>query len=140
MKTLFTATLSLALIIGSHTASFAETKKKDAPKSETQPPAPEAPKADGKTIPMHSRVDAIDAASKTFTQTTKAGKVVKMVVTDKTEFKTGKFEDIKVGDTISGLRIKKNADGTEYEVVKITKFGVAEKRASKAKNEEKTNG
>jgi len=137
MKTLFTATLSLALIFGSHTASFAETKK-NTTKSETQPTAPEA--TIEKTIPMNARVDEIDASTKTFTQKTKAGKVVKLVVTDKTEFKTGKFEDIKVGDTISGLRIKRNAEGTEYEIVKITKYGVAEKRASKAKNEEKSNG
>ena len=35
--------------------------------------------------------------------------------------KPAKFEDVKVGDWVSGLRIKKS--DTEYEVVKITKFG-----------------
>ena len=48
-------------------------------------------------------------------------KEVKFVVTDKTEIKNGyavaKFEDIKVGDFVSGSRLKKSE--TEYELVKI---------------------
>jgi hypothetical protein len=35
--------------------------------------------------------------------------------------KPAKFEDIKVGDWVSGTRLKKS--DTEYEVLKITKFG-----------------
>ena len=60
--------------------------------------------------------------------TNKDGKVVKNNVIDTTEINNGdaaaKFEDIKVGDTVNGLRIKKNEAGTEYDVVKITKIGV----------------
>ena len=84
---------------------------------------------------MHSRVDEIDAEGKTFTQNTRDGRKVKHVITKKTEIKQGrdsaKFEDIKVGDMVAGSRIKKNAEGTEYEIIKITKFG------SKPKPEEK---
>jgi len=50
---------------------------------------------------------------------------VKNVVTATTDIKNGdaaaKFEDIKVGDYVSGSRIKKSE--TEYEIVKISKFG-----------------
>ena len=88
---------------------------------------------------MSTKVDAIDAATKSFTHTNKDGKVVKNNVLDTTEIKNGdaaaKFEDIKVGDTVNGLRIKKNEAGTEYDVVKITKIGVVaakEKKAAKA--------
>ena len=100
-----------------------------AKKPEPGAPAP-AKKEDGKAtrpLPMNSRVDEIDAAGKTFTQNTREGKKVKHVITNKTEIKQGtnsaKFEDIKVGDMVAGSRIKKNTDGTEYEVIKITKFG-----------------
>ena len=98
--------------------------------AETKPSEAPAKKEDGKAtrpLPMNSRVDEIDAAAKTFTQNTREGKKVKHVITNKTEIKQGtssaKFEDIKVGDMVAGSRIKKNADGTEYEVIKITKFG-----------------
>jgi hypothetical protein len=84
---------------------------------------------------MNSRADEIDAAGKSFTQVNKDGKKVKHIISDTTEIKNGdaaaKFEDIKVGDTVSGLRNKKNADGTEYEVVKITKFGAKAPKAEK---------
>ena len=84
---------------------------------------------------MNARADEIDAAGKTFTQVNKDGKKVKHVISDATEIKNGeaaaKFEDIKVGDTVAGLRNKKNADGTEYEVVKITKFGPKAPKADK---------
>lgn len=90
---------------------------------------PAAPRATG----MYVKVDAIDAKAKSFTHTNKDGTVVKFIVTGRTEIKNGdaaaKFEDIKVGDTVSGSRIKKSA--TEYEVAKITKFiivGSREKR------------
>ncbi len=106
----------------------AETKPAEAPtkKDEAKPLRP---------MPMNSRVDEIDAAAKTFTQNTREGKKVKHIITNKTEIKQGtssaKFEDIKVGDMVAGSRIKKNSDGTEYEVIKITKFG------PKAKADEK---
>ncbi len=137
-KLLFTLTLGAALAFGSQSA-FAQAKKKPA-----EPAAPAAdaakaaevakPKTD-KPLPMFSRADEIDAAGKTFTQVNKDGKKVKHVVTDKTEIKNGdkeaKFEDIKVGDTVSGLRLKK--DDTEYDVVKITKFGPAVKKPAAPK-------
>jgi hypothetical protein len=84
-----------------------------------------APIAAVKSLPMTTSVDAIDAATKSFTHNNKDGSAVKFVVTTTTMIKNGeadaKFEDIKVGDTVNGLRVKKSA--TEYEVTKITAFG-----------------
>jgi hypothetical protein len=103
-----------------------------------------AAKSDTKAMGMYVKVDAIDAKAKTFTHLNKAkgaeaAKEVKFVVTDKTDIKNGtapaKFEDIKVGDTVSGSRIKKSE--TEYEVVKITKFGVAAPKEKKPDDEKK---
>jgi hypothetical protein len=86
-------------------------------------------------FPMHSRVDEIDAAYKTFTHVNADGKRVKFVVTATTTIQQGdapaKFEDIKVGDTVSGSRVK--VSDTEYTVVKITKFGVVPKKAAPEK-------
>jgi hypothetical protein len=69
--------------------------------------------------------ESSDAKAKTFTMKRKDGVEVKHVVTATTEIKNGdaaaKFEDIKVGDYVNGLRLKKSE--TEYEVVKITKIG-----------------
>ena len=69
----------------------------------------------------------------------KDGVEVKNVVTDKTEIKNGeaaaKFGDIKLGESVSGLRLKKS--DTEYEVVKITKFGPAAPKAPKAAGDAK---
>ena len=142
-KLLFTLTLSIALALGSQSA-FAQAKKKPAAPAEGAKPAEAAkvtdaakPKAD-KPLPMYSRADEIDAAGKTFTQVNKDGKKSKHVVGDKTEIKNGeaaaKFEDIKVGDYVSGLRMKKS--DTEYEVVKITKFGPKAAKAPDAKKPE----
>jgi hypothetical protein len=117
--------------------TFAQAKKAaepTPPAAKTEAPKPEPKKADAKSdrpMPMNSRVDEIDAAAKTFTQVTRDGKRVKHVITKDTEIKQGtssaKFEEIKVGDTVAGSRIKKTEDGTEYEVVKITKFGAKPK-------------
>jgi hypothetical protein len=86
-----------------------------------------------KTLGMYTKVDAIDASANTFTHKNKDGKEVKFVVTGKTVIKNGDkpatLADIKVGDTVSGSRIKKS--DTEYEVVKITKFGVAAPKPKK---------
>ena len=123
-KLLLTVTLGLAIALAGPPA-YAQTSKK--------PPAPaaETKKAAEKAMPMYSRVDVIDAKAKTFTHKNKDGKEVKHVVTAKTEINNGdksaKFEDIKVGDFVSGLRLKKS--DTEYEVVKITKFGPEAKKA-----------
>jgi hypothetical protein len=99
-------------------AAAADTKKEDAVKMV---------KGD-KPLPMHTRVDAVDTKAKTFTMKRKAdGAEIKHTVPSGVEIKNGdadaKFEDIKVGDYVSGLRKKKSA--TEYEVVKITKIGPA---------------
>jgi hypothetical protein len=79
---------------------------------------------------MYSEVSTLDAAGKSWTHKNKDGKEVKFVVTDKTDIKqngaAAKFEDIKVGDWVSGSRLKKS--DTEYEVVKITKFGPKEEK------------
>ena len=136
-KLLFTLTLAAALAAGSQT-TFAQAKKKT-PANPAPAGAPaEKPKADDaakpKNLPFHSVVDSIDAAGKSFSHKNKDGKVVKNVVTAKTEIKNGekeaKFEDIKVGDEVKGSRVKKS--DTEYEVVKITGFAMPEKKPEKA--------
>jgi hypothetical protein len=118
----------------------------DGAKKPADAPAP-GKGAEAKAMGMYVKVDAIDAKAKTFSHTTKAkgaepAKEVKFVLTDKTDIKNGdapaKFEDIKVGDTVSGSRIKKSE--TEYEVVKITKFGVAAPKEKKPEGEAKPDG
>ncbi len=153
-KLLFTLTLAAALAAGSQT-TFAQAKKKKEgaapaesgkakPAAESGKPAAAAetakPKAEGEakakkdTIPMYVRADEIDASAKTITQVTKDGKKSVNTVTATTEINNGdkpaKFEDIKKGDMVSGLR-KKTASG--YEVVKITKFGAAAPKEGGAK-------
>ncbi len=129
-KLLFTLTLGLAFAVTP--AAFAQAKKKDAAKPAEAPaaapaaaPAGAEKKAD-KPLPMNATATEIDAAAKTFTHVTADGKRVKHTVTATTTIMQGetaaKFEDIKVGDKVAGLRLKKAAD--DYEVVKITKFGV----------------
>jgi len=141
MKKLLTLTLVAAFTSALSTAAFAQKKKAadaapaaDAKKADAKPAET---KAAGKAMPMNARVDAIDAATKTLTtKRKKDGVDIKHVVTDATEINNGdaagKFEDIKVGDTVSGLRMKKS--DTEYDVVKITKYGP---RAAKAKKDAK---
>jgi hypothetical protein len=143
-------TLGLALALGQ--PLFAQAKKKpaadakpaaekpvDAKPADAKPAAKPADAKAARPLPFYSEVDEIDAAGKSFTHNNADGKKVKNVVTDKTvieqEEKPAKFEDIKVGDTVSGLRHKTNADGTEYEVVKITKFGPKPAKAEPAKGE-----
>lgn len=119
-------------------------KKKTAAETAKKPvaEAAEAPAkiaGEGKAIPMYVRVDAIDAAGKSFTLKRKDGVEVKHVVTAETTVMNGeataKFEDIKVGEYVSGLRKKKS--DTEYEVVKITKFGAAAPKKAKTEGEKK---
>lgn len=93
-----------------------------------------------KPLPMNLRADVIDAKAKTITMKRKSdGAEVKHVVTDKTEIKNGeaaaKFGDIKVGDMVGGTRIKKS--DTEYEIVKITKFGPPAPKKAKVEGEAK---
>jgi len=89
-----------------------------------------------KTLPMNSRADTIDLKGRFFINKRKDGVEVKNVLTSTTEIKQGGspalFEDIKVGDYVSGSRRK--VSDTEYTVVKITKFGPrASKKDSAAK-------
>lgn len=115
-------------------AAPAEGAKKPAEAAKPAASAEAKTGGEAKAMGMYVKVDAIDAAAKTFTHNNKDGTSVKFVVTDKTEIKNGeavaKLADIKVGDTVSGSRIKKSA--TEYEVVKITKFGIAPPKEKKA--------
>jgi hypothetical protein len=133
-KLIFTLTLAGALALGGQSA-FAEAKKKPA---EPAAPAAEKPKADAsKPLPFHTIVDSIDAAGKSFSHKNKDGKEVKNVVTAKTELKNdgkdAKFEDIKVGDEVTGTHLKKS--DTEYEVVKTTYIGAPKKKAEKPAGE-----
>lgn len=153
-KLLFT--LAITIAFASSPAAFAQAKKKAAAAPAAAPAAaapaaaeaakpaekPAAPAVKAtKPLPFSSTADEIDAAGKSFTHNNADGKKVKNVVTDKTEIKNGeaaaKFEDIKVGDKVSGLRLKKNADGSEYEVVKITKFAAPAAKKADAPAEKK---
>jgi hypothetical protein len=133
MKKLLSIIALTALVAGIPSVTFAAKKAAPATAPAAATPSPAATPAVAKPIPMHSQVTTIDAAGKSFTHKNADGKEVKFVLTDKTEVKQGKadakFEDIKVGDWVSGLRIKKS--DTEWEVVKITKFGPLEKKAAK---------
>ena len=133
MKKLLTI-LTLTAFAALPATTFAAPKKEPAPAATPAPAKPAAPKAAvAKPMAMYSEVTTIDAAGKSFTHKNKDGKEVKFVITDTTEIKNGeaaaKLEDIKVGDYVSGSRLKKSE--TEYEVVKITKFGPkTEKKAA----------
>ena len=145
MKKLFTLMTVAAFAFGP--GSMAAEKKApaekagDAAKKEVEKPADAAKEASGeaKPMPMHARADSVDAAGKTFTTKRKDGVELKHVVTDKTEIKNGevaaKFEDIKAGDFVNGLRLKKS--DTEYEVVKITKIGPAPEKKAKVEGDKK---
>jgi hypothetical protein len=138
MKKLIALTLAVALVSPVAFAQNAKKKAAEAAPAEKKPAA-EAPAKADKPLPMNSRVDELDAASKSWTQVNKDGKRVKHVVTDETTIMLGeapaKFEDIKVGDTVAGLR--KKVSDTEYTVVKITKFGHKAPKAEKSAEEKK---
>jgi hypothetical protein len=114
----------------------AEPAKKPAEKPED---GPAKVVGEGKAIPMYVRADAIDTTGKSFTMKKKDGTEVKHLLTAETTITNGeapaKLEDIKVGEYVSGLRKKKS--DTEYEVVKITKFGAAAPKKTKAEDEKK---
>ena len=147
MKKLFTLAILSAVALALPVSGFAAPNK-DAATAVTEmkkvAEKPAAAAADAvkaaKPLPMHSRADVIDGAAKTFTMTRKDGVSIKHVVTATTEIKNGdaaaKFEDIKAGDFVNGLRNKKS--DTEYEVVKITSFKPAPaKPAADAPKKEK---
>ena len=133
MKKLLSLAALAALLLSLPTATYAAKKSSATPAGTPAPSAtPEA--TSGKSIPMYSEVSSIDTAGKSWIHKNKSGKEVKFVVTDKTDIKNNgaaaKFDDIKVGDWVSGSRVKKS--DTEYEVVKITKFGAKTEKSEKA--------
>jgi hypothetical protein len=132
MKKLLSTLAITALVLALPSGSFAAKAKPAASPAPAATPA--ATPAPGKPIPLYSEVTTIDTAGKSWTHKNKDGKEVKFVLTATTEIKNkgaaAKFEDIKVGDWVAGLRIKKS--DTEYEVVKITKFGVKEEKKPEA--------
>ena len=145
-KFLFTLTLAGALALGGQSA-FAQAKKKAAAEPAAAAEKPKAadtakPKAEGdakkadKPIPMYVRADEIDTKAKTITQNNKDGKKAVNSVTATTAIMNGdkaaKLEDIKVGDYVSGNRMKTGEN--TYDLVKITKFGA---KAPKAEGEAK---
>lgn len=145
MKTTLTLLAAAALFALPCSAGAAEKKAAAKAADATKEAAAKATGA-AKPIPMYVRADSIDARAQTFAMKKKDGTEVKHVVTDKTDIKNGeasaKLSDIKVGDYVSGLRLKKS--DTEYEVVKISKFGPAKPKAPKAEGaakpaEKKTN-
>lgn len=159
MKRVFSLMVIAAVALGVPVSGLAAEKKAPAEKAaESAKKAAEKPATaakegaekvvgEGKSIPMHVRADAIDTKAKTFTMKRKDGVEVKHLLTDTTTIMNGeasaKLEDIKVGEYVSGLRKKKS--DTEYEVVKITKFGAAPEKkpktegAPKSKEEKKAN-
>ena len=151
-KLLFTLTLAAAFAVGSQSA-LAQAKKKPAAPADAPATAPgekpkaaaEKPKTEGdatKPVSLHTVVDSIDAAGKSFSHKNKDGKEVKNVVTAKTDIKNGdkvaKFEDIKVGDEVNGTRLKKSEG--EYEVLKITYIGAPKPKTAKPAGTEKPAG
>ena len=146
-KSQFATALAVALLFvpaGAHAkkkaadaaaAAAAEAAAAPVPAAAKKAALGDAPKVN-KPIPMYVKVDAIDARAKTFSSTKKDQTVVNYSLTSNTSIKNleadAKFADIKVGDMVSGLRLKKSP--TEYDVVKITKFGVV---AEKQKNAQK---
>jgi hypothetical protein len=139
-KLLFTLTLAGVLALGGQSA-FAQAKKKatptpapgDAPAAAPAAAPADKPKTDAKPSPFHTIVDSIDAKGQSFSHKNKDGKEVKFVVTSKTELlnegKSATFADIKVGDEVTGTRLKKS--DTEYDVVKTGYIGAPKKKAEK---------
>jgi len=140
MKAFVTLSLTAALSLGLCTGlSAAEKKAKPATPAPAATPDAKKPAAKSETdatkpIPMYVRIDEIDASAKTFSQKRKDGALIKHVVPATAELKNGdkalKFEDLKVGDWVGGLRTKKSP--TEYEVIKVTKIGAAPAKRGKA--------
>src|SRR4030095_6193228 len=122
MKKLIFLSLTIALSLGLSAGAFAQAKPKATPAPAAAPAAEKPAKKANGPVPMYTRVDSIDAKAKTFTLKRKGdGVEVKHIVTATTDIKNGdaaaKFEDIKVGDYVSGLRQRKGE--TEWEVLKI---------------------
>jgi hypothetical protein len=113
--------LSLSLGTSARAATEAMPKTPVPAKAEKAPATAKVAKA----MPMHTKVDTIDVATKSYTHTTQKGTKVTNTLTATSVVMQGdkpaQFSDIKVGDYVSGTHLKKS--DTEYEIVKITKFG-----------------
>lgn len=143
MTKLLSLSLLAALSVGLSTTTFAAEKKKMEPAAAT--PAPDAkksaeaatpkPKKDG-PLPYQGKVDTLDAKAKKFTTKTKDGKVHTFTLTDKTVIlkndAPAKFDDVTVGETVRGTRLKKGEG--EWEVVKLI---IGAKPKTEAKPEKK---
>ncbi len=151
MKTI-TCVLSVVVAMALAPGAMAQAKKKPAeagkPAAEAAKPAAaaaapaaaDAKAKPAKAYPFESVVDEIDPAGKSFVHNNVDGKKVKFVLAADAPVKKGeaegKFEDIKVGDSVSGLRLKTNPDGTQYEITKITNYGVKEKKGKEEPKKE----
>ena len=107
--------------------------------AEAAKPAEAGKEKTTKSRGFYISADEIDASGKAFTHANKKdGKKVKYVVAASAEImnegKPAKFEDIKVGDYVSGTLTPKSE--TENEVVKISKFGPKAPKAPDAKKPE----
>ena len=124
-KTLNPLALITASIIGLSLGAPARAETTAPAETPAHTVKTEKAKVSNKALPMHTKADTIDAKAQSFTHTTQKGKKVTEIITASTVIMQGdkpaKFSDIKPGDTVSGTHLKKS--DTEYEIVKITKFG-----------------
>lgn len=128
---LLTASL-LSLLFGATVHAAIEAPAETPPHAVKAAKAPVADEA-AKPMLMHTKVDTIDATDKSFTHTTEKGTKLIHILTATSVVmqgdKAAQFSDIKVGDYVSGTHLKKS--DTEYEIVKITKFGPKAEKADK---------
>ena len=122
----FMSIVCLSLSASIESVSAAPKKVPAAATTDAPATAPAVtPAKASRTMPMHVKVDTIDAAAKSFTHTTKKGTKVTNRLTAASIVMQGdkpaNFSDLKVGDYVSGSHLKKS--DTDYEIVKITKFG-----------------
>jgi hypothetical protein len=138
MNKLLTLLSLAALAVAIPGSALAQAKKAAEKAADAAKETANKAKGD-RPLPMNIRADAIDTRAKTITTKRKDNVEIKHVLTDKTEIMNAgaaaKLSDIKIGDYVGGLRHKKSE--TEYEVVKITKFGPQAPRKPKAEGDAK---
>ena len=137
-----------AAALGTFTPLTALAQEKKAKKASDKAPAKSAEDAANKTadakpaekgadatraVPYQGKVASVDAAAKTFTIKTQAGKEHVFAITDKTAITKDEgaatFEDIKVGEVVRGTRTKKGEG--QWEAVKVM-IGPKEKEGGAA--------